>query len=327
MPRRSFTLTSSLNQYPSDTESMHQPQWRIRSSVERSSSAVDIDGFVSMRRRKSDDKAFNADPKSILVPPIPYPRNCSLFSERLRRDRNSPSHSSLNFPITGKYITSKNSSDVKTTTTTCMQNISNGFIENDSVQLANGDVLAVGSKDPNNDVSAKRVCFQCCNLQKQLSDLSCRLKQATDEMNSKSVGELMRKTKEIVVIDKSVGGSCEILNDTITKWIKVEKKDTASDALLIEVDDKRTSISLADQVEMRWYKDIASSPVPEPQLHSIGVTTECHFECNTGAMVVKGELRYFQIYKFSDTTVKIQNYSRFQNQLLFYAFVLFSSDS
>lgn len=80
MPRRSFTLASTHNQYPSDTESVQQPQWRIRSSVERSSSAVDINGFVSMRRRKTDDNTFKMDPKPISIPPTPYPKNCSLFS-------------------------------------------------------------------------------------------------------------------------------------------------------------------------------------------------------------------------------------------------------
>uniref|UniRef100_A0A1I8EZ70 ANK_REP_REGION domain-containing protein n=1 Tax=Wuchereria bancrofti TaxID=6293 RepID=A0A1I8EZ70_WUCBA len=305
-PRPSFTLTSSYNQYPSGTESAHQPHWRIcRSPVERSSSAVDVDGFVSMRRRKADDNAFRVDPRQILVPPMPYPRNCSLFSERLICDRSSPSHLSVNFSITEKYSTLSSMRDIEESTRTSMKNISNGSIENDFVQSANEDALAVGSNDLNNDVNANGICFQCCNLQKQLSDLSCRLKQATDEVKSKTVGNQRRKEEETVVVDKSVGGSCEMLH---TEKIKEEKKDTGTDALFIKVDDKRTSISPADRVEMHWYKDIASSPVSEPQFYSTEVTTdkllasrgsatdlpsrellvigpECHFECSTGPMV------------------------------------------
>lgn len=75
MPRRSFASASTHHQYPSDTEAKQQPQWRIRSTVERSSSAVDIDGFVSMTRRKSGDNTTRVNP----TPPIPYQKN-SLFS-------------------------------------------------------------------------------------------------------------------------------------------------------------------------------------------------------------------------------------------------------
>ncbi|KAL3994910.1 Ankyrin repeats (3 copies) family protein [Acanthocheilonema viteae] len=274
MPRRSFTLASSThNQYVSDTEAIQRPQWRIRSSVERSSSAADIGGFVSMRRRKGND---NAKP----IPPIPssisYPRNCTLFSERIRCDRSSPSHLSFNFSTTEKYSTPKNFGNVKTTTKTSMKNISNGIIENDFVQLTNGDAQTVGSKDPNNDVNvnANRLCFQCCNLQKQLSDLSCRLKEATDEMKSKEIGELRRKREDTIVVDKNVGGSCEMLNNSTIETIQVEKKDAANDALFIEVENKRTSVSLADRIEMHWYEDTTTSTVPEPQRYSIGVITD-----------------------------------------------------
>ncbi|CAG9534884.1 unnamed protein product [Cercopithifilaria johnstoni] len=306
MPRRSFTLASTHNQYLSDTEAVQQPQWRIRSPMERSSSAVGIDGFVSMRRRKADDNVIRVDPKPL--PPIPYPKNCSLLSERLRRDRSSPPHLSFNFSATEKYSILRNLGDVKATTKTSMKNTSNGGIENDSVQLTNGNAPAVGSNDSNNGVSGNGLCFQCCNLQKQLSDLSCRLKEATDEMKSKEVRDLRRKKEATVAIDKSVGGSCEMLDDSTIETMQVEKKDAANDALIIKVEDKRTSVSLADQIEMHWYKDTATSAIPEPQLYSITVTTDkllasssprdtvidslseelltirrrCHFECDTG---------------------------------------------
>uniref|UniRef100_A0A0R3RLG7 Uncharacterized protein n=1 Tax=Elaeophora elaphi TaxID=1147741 RepID=A0A0R3RLG7_9BILA len=243
MPRRSFTFASSHHLYPSDTESMHQPQWRIRSSVERSSSAVDIDGFTSMRRRKADDNAIRVDVKPAPpIPPAPYPRNCSLFSDRLRRDRSSPSHLPINFSTTEKYSISRDLDDVNAITKTATKNIiSNGAIENNFVQLTNGDaLLAVGSNELNNGVNVNGLCFQCYNLQKQLSDLSSKLKEATDEMKSKEVGELGRKRKEetVIVVDKGVGGSCEMLNDGIIDRIQVEKKDAANDALLIQVEDK-----------------------------------------------------------------------------------------
>lgn len=72
MPRRTFTLTSPHHQYTSDAESL-QPRWRIRSPVQRSSSALDMDHFASMRRRKVENSH----------PPLPYPRNCSLYSVSL----------------------------------------------------------------------------------------------------------------------------------------------------------------------------------------------------------------------------------------------------
>ncbi|VIO93835.1 Uncharacterized protein BM_BM5928 [Brugia malayi] len=305
-PRRSLTLASSY-QYPSDTESVQQPHWRIRRSlVERSSSAVDVDGFVSMRRHKADDNAFRMGSKQILVPPMPYLRNCSPFSERLIRDRSSPSYLSLNFSIAEKCSIPSSMRDIKESTRTYVKNISNESVENNFVQSANKDALPVGSNDLNNDVNANGICFQCCNLQKQLSDLSCRLKEATDEAKSKIVENQRRKEEERVIVDKSVGDSCEML---YTEKIKEEKKDTGTDALLIEVDDKRTSISSVDRVEMLWYKDIASSPVSEPQFYSTGITTdkllassrgsatdlpnqellvigpECHFECSAEPLV------------------------------------------
>lgn len=75
---------------------------------------------------------------------------------------------------------------------------------------------------------------------------------------------------------------------------------------------------------MHWYRNIASSPIPEPQLNSIGVETdellassplsdaktdllsqelltvkpEYHFECSSGSVFPDRELKYFSIYKF-----------------------------
>ncbi|VDK67147.1 unnamed protein product [Litomosoides sigmodontis] len=272
VPRRSFASASTHYQYLSDTEAKQQPQWRIRSSVERSSSALDIDGFVSMRRRrKSGDSATRVDAK----PPAPYQKS-SPFSlqKRLGRDRSSPPHLSFNFSTIEKYPIPKKLHDVSATTKTSTKDISNGGTANGFVKLMNGDALAVASKDPNNDVNASRLCFQCCNLEKQLSDLSNRLKEATDGMKSKEVEELRMKREERVVVDKSVGGSCEMLDDGTVGTVEVEKKDAASDALHIEVEDKRTGVSLADQIEMHWYTDSATSALPEPQRYSIGVTTD-----------------------------------------------------
>ncbi|KAM3718968.1 KN motif and ankyrin repeat domain-containing protein [Dirofilaria immitis] len=319
LPRRSFTLVPSQNQYPIDTESMHQPQWRIRSSVERSSSAVDIDRFTSMRRRKEDENNISMNSKPTATLPISYPRNRSLFSERLRRDHSSPPHLSLNSPpslslsfsTTEKYLTSRDLSDVKTTARTCARNTSSGVIENDFMQLMNGDTLAVGSKDSSNDVNVRGLCFQCCNLQKQLSDLSCRLKQVTEEIKSRTAKEELGKKRKVV--GKSIGNSYEMFDDVIAEKIKVENKDAASDALLIEVENKRTSVSLKDRIEMKWCNDIASSPVPGPPQYSIGAATDksltfspfsdatidspnqellnvrpvCHVECGTEPILTK----------------------------------------
>lgn len=96
MPRRSYALTTTTNtavqQSPHPPNSATDPekqqlQWRrrIRSTDERSSNAVNIDGFASMRRRKiEDNNPFRKNPKpSAIIPPIPYPRNYSLFSVRL----------------------------------------------------------------------------------------------------------------------------------------------------------------------------------------------------------------------------------------------------
>lgn len=57
-------------------------------------------------------------------------------------------------------------------------------------------------------------------------------------MKSKEVGELRKKREETIVIDKGVGGSCEMLNDGTVETIQVEKKDAATDALHIKVEDK-----------------------------------------------------------------------------------------
>ncbi|VDN01850.1 unnamed protein product [Thelazia callipaeda] len=75
--RPSFTICSSENQYQSDTESTSHPRWRIRSGVQRSCSAVDIDGFISMKRRKPAD---SHKPMTTNSTPLPYHRNCSFFS-------------------------------------------------------------------------------------------------------------------------------------------------------------------------------------------------------------------------------------------------------
>uniref|UniRef100_A0A915Q863 ANK_REP_REGION domain-containing protein n=1 Tax=Setaria digitata TaxID=48799 RepID=A0A915Q863_9BILA len=270
MPRRSFTLASSYNQYPSDTESVHQPQWRIRSNVERSSSAVDADGFASMKRRKADANTFRPDPKPKTIPPIPYPRNCSLFSERLRRERSSPPHLPLNFLPKTENSNPWNFSDKRTN----IRNTTNDSIENNFEQSMNGDALAVNSNVIDKDINANRVCLKCNNLQKQLYNLSRRLQEVTDEMKSKAIEELRKKRKESVLVDKAVGSSFKILADATTETTKVERKETASDPLLVRVDNKRTSVSLSDQVQMHWYNDIAISPVPQPQLYSIGIATD-----------------------------------------------------
>lgn len=57
-------------------------------------------------------------------------------------------------------------------------------------------------------------------------------------MKSRKVGELRGKREETVVSDKSVGNSCEMLDNTTIEAIQVEKKNAANDALLVEVEDK-----------------------------------------------------------------------------------------
>ncbi|VDM93699.1 unnamed protein product [Onchocerca ochengi] len=277
--RRMFTLVSSQNQYSSDTESINQPPWRKNSSRERSLNAVDVDGFTSMRRRKIDDNTFRMDSKSIPVSPTPYSKNFSLFSERSRHDRssssysslNSPSHLSLNFSTTEKYSTQKNLSDVKAAMKTYTGNISNGVLESDFMQLTNDDTLAVGSKVSNNDVNVNGLCFQCYNLQKQLSDLSYRLKQATEEIKNRTAKEeLTKKAGDIVGVEKSVANSFEMLNDAVN----VKNKDAASDASIIKVENKGIGVSLEDGIEMHWCNNTACSPIPGPDQHSIGVATD-----------------------------------------------------
>lgn len=51
-------------------------------------------------------------------------------------------------------------------------------------------------------------------------------------MKSKTAEEIRRKREEIVVIDKSVGSSCEMLNDAITE------KDAANNTMHIDIEDK-----------------------------------------------------------------------------------------
>ncbi|VDO43193.1 unnamed protein product [Onchocerca flexuosa] len=144
------------------------------------------------------------------------------------------------------------------------------ILENDFVQLTNGDKLAVGSKVSNNDVNVNGLCFQCYNLQKQLSDLSYRLKQATEEIKNRTANEELRKeTENIDDIEKSIGNSFEMLDDTIS----VKNKDAASDDSIIKVENKGTSISLEDGIEMHWCNNTACSPIPGPNQYSIGIAT------------------------------------------------------
>ncbi|OZC07090.1 hypothetical protein X798_05895, partial [Onchocerca flexuosa] len=103
-----------------------------------------------------------------------------------------------------------------------------------------------------------------------MENLVDKLKQATEEIKNRTANEELRKeTENIDDIEKSIGNSFEMLDDTIS----VKNKDAASDDSIIKVENKGTSISLEDGIEMHWCNNTACSPIPGPNQYSIGIAT------------------------------------------------------
>ncbi|VDN33399.1 unnamed protein product [Gongylonema pulchrum] len=170
---------------------------------------------------------------------------------RLRRELSSPPHLTAR-PYANDYQSSlENTDEMKLSA----RDRSSNSIDKGSkkgpfeLALANGDVrlahmVAYSSGDNSTDGSGLQ-CLQCSDLQQQLCDLS-----------------------------RSIGVSCPSVSNVAAETIRVETKDSASDALHVETNDKRTSVSLLDRTEMRWHEDIGSSPIPQPRSYSIGIGTD-----------------------------------------------------